>query len=154
MQSTRVFLHKSHCNLSAIFRPSLAVMAFSMAAFASSKESEFTRTLREFEKNLTDEQRNDFKFSTLDDLRAAISIIQSKQASERKMRNFTRMRAFLEAIEQYGKVIEVFGNSSVFVAFIWVRLATIYVPSPIDRQCFAGSSQVPLAGDVFARAWV
>jgi hypothetical protein len=128
-------------------------MAFSMAAIASSKESEFTRTLREFEKNLTNEQRNDFKFSTLDDLRAAISIIQSKQASERKMRNFTRMRAFLEAIEQYGKVIEVFGNSSVFVAFIWVRLATIYVPSPIDRQCFAGSSQVPPAGNVFARAW-
>ncbi|XTI89154.1 hypothetical protein V2W45_1469393 [Cenococcum geophilum] len=94
-----------------------------MAAIASSQESEFTRTLRDFEKNLTDEQRDDFKFSTLDDLRATISTIQSKQGSERNMRNFTRMRAFLEAIEQYGKVIEVFANSSIFVAFIWVASA-------------------------------
>ena len=103
-----------------------------MAAIAPSQESEFTRTLRDFEKNLTDEQRDDFKFSTLDDLRATISTIQSKQGSERNMRNFTRMRAFLEAIEQYGKVIEVFANSSIFVAFIWVRLAHI-IQSFIDH---------------------
>ena len=120
---TKSFLHQLHGNLVGVFRPSLA---FSMAAIASSQESEFTRTLRNFEKNLTDEQRDDFKFSTLDDLRATISTIQSKQGSERNMRNFTRMRAFLEAIEQYGKVIEVFANSSIFVAFIWVRLAPIY----------------------------
>jgi len=122
-----------------------------MAAIASSQESEFTRTLRDFEKNLTDEQRDDFKFSTLDDLRATISTIQSKQGSERNMRNFTRMRAFLEAIEQYGKVIEVFANSSIFVAFIWVSPTPIYSTIYWPLIC-SGSSQIPLAGDVSAQA--
>lgn len=76
----------------------------------------------DFTKTLGPERKNDFQFSTLADLQFTVQEIQSKQGSERKMRNLTRLRSFIEAIEQYGKVIEVFLNTSEFVAFIWVWL--------------------------------
>jgi len=86
----------------------------------SRQVSEFTRVLADFARSLTEEQQNDFRFSTLEDLKAAINIIQEKQASEKKMQNLTRLKSFLEAIEQFGKVVEVFLNTSNFIAFIWV----------------------------------
>jgi hypothetical protein len=58
----------------------------------------------------------------LDDLQAVIAAIQEKQASEKKMRNLTRLKKFLEAMDEYGKVIEIFLNNSQFIAFVWVSL--------------------------------
>ena len=86
----------------------------------SPQVGEFSRVLMNFTDSLTEEQQNDFKFSTLEDLKAAINTIQEKQASEKKMQNLTRLKSFLEVIEQYGKVVEVFLNTSNFIAFIWV----------------------------------
>jgi hypothetical protein len=80
----------------------------------------FRRTLDEFKRDLKDGERLDFEYTTLHDLQDAIDLIQSQQASERKMRNLGRLKCILEAFEQYGKVIEVFLNTSEFVAFIWV----------------------------------
>jgi hypothetical protein len=86
----------------------------------SSHGGEFSRVLTDFTSSLTEEQQNDFRFSTLEDLQAVINGIQKKQCSERRMQNLTRLRSFLEAMDQYGKVIEVFLSSSAFIAFIWV----------------------------------
>ena len=80
----------------------------------------FSRALTNFTKSLSKEQSDEFKFSTLEDLQVAIANIQERQASEKKMRNLNRLKSFLEAMEQYGKVIEVFLNTSNFIAFIWV----------------------------------
>ena len=80
----------------------------------------FRQVLTDFKNSLTKEQKDDFELSTLEDLQAAIDAIQKKQASEKKMRNLNRLKSFLEAMEQYGKVIEVFLNTSCFIAFIWV----------------------------------
>lgn len=70
---------------------------------------------------LSPEWKNDFQFSTLADLEQVIHEIQRKQGSERRLRNMARLRSFLDAMKEYGKVIEVFLNASNFVAFIWVR---------------------------------
>lgn len=81
----------------------------------------FSVYLRSFKEDLTFEQKNDFEFSTLEELKAAILTIQNEQCTDRKMRNLARLKGFLEAMEQFGKVIEVFVNASKFVCFIWVR---------------------------------
>jgi len=91
-----------------------------MATGPSSHGGEFSRVLADFASSLTEEQQNDFRFSTLQGLQAVINSIQKKQCSERRMQNLTRLRSFLEAMDQYGKVIEVFLNTSAFIAFIWV----------------------------------
>jgi hypothetical protein len=87
----------------------------------------FSRVLTDFTDSLTKEQKDDFEFSTLGDLQAAIDSIQKKQASEKKMRNLTRLKSFLEVMEQYGMVIEVFLNTPCFIAFIWVWLIRICI---------------------------
>ncbi|PMD12225.1 hypothetical protein NA56DRAFT_756767 [Hyaloscypha hepaticicola] len=79
----------------------------------------FSLYLQSFVETLTDEQKNEFEFSTLEDFQAAIVAIQNRQNSVRKMRNLARLRCFLEAMDQYGKVIEVFVNASELVCFIW-----------------------------------
>jgi hypothetical protein len=81
----------------------------------------FSLYLQSFVESLTDEQKNEFKFSTLEDFQAAIVAIQNRQSSVRKMRNLARLKCFLEAMDQYGKVIEVFVNASELVCFIWVK---------------------------------
>lgn len=81
---------------------------------------QFGPIIQRFKGTLSEEQRNDFEFSTLEDFQATIVTIQNRQGSEKKMRNLARLRCFLEAMEQYGKVIEVFLNTSEIVCFIWV----------------------------------
>jgi len=81
----------------------------------------FSLYLQSFVESLTNEQKNEFKFSTLEDFQAAIVAIQNRQSSVRKMRNLARLKCFLEAMDQYGKVIEVFVNASELVCFIWVK---------------------------------
>lgn len=36
-----------------------------------------------------------------------------------------RLNSFVEAMNQFGKVIEVFGNTNIFVAFVWGPLKFI-----------------------------
>lgn len=81
---------------------------------------QFSVVLQSFVDTLTEEQKNDLKFSTLEDFQTTIVVIQNRQGSEKKMRNLARLRCFLEAMEQYGKVIEVFVNTSELIGFIWV----------------------------------
>jgi hypothetical protein len=85
-----------------------------------SQLDQFNHILQSFVETLTEEQKNDFRFSNLEDFQTTIVAIQNRQSSEKKMRNLARLRCFLEAIEQYGKVIDVFVNTSEFVGFIWV----------------------------------
>jgi hypothetical protein len=81
----------------------------------------FSLYLQSFVETLTDEQKNEFEFSTLEDFQGALVAIQNRQSSVRKMRNLARLRCFVEAMDQYGKVIEVFVNASELVCFIWVK---------------------------------
>lgn len=69
---------------------------------------------------LSKDERDSFESTSLQDLRQEITQIQEKQAQRRSMRYLRRLDPFLIAMEKYGKIIEIFLNTSDVVAFIWV----------------------------------
>lgn len=80
----------------------------------------FEGVLEEFKKGLKRRELESFKITTFKELERSIGHLQAKQHSQRQLQNLNRLKPFLEAIEQYGKVIEVFYNSNEIVAFVWV----------------------------------
>jgi hypothetical protein len=80
----------------------------------------FEQTLDEFKKDLSKKERESFKFSTLEDLKKCLASLQEKQQSQRRVQNLNRLAPFLEGMDQFGKVVEMFCNSSEFVPFVWV----------------------------------
>lgn len=79
----------------------------------------FERSLEAFKKDLNKKDRDSFKFSTLEDLEQCLTQLQVKHRSQRRMQNLNRLKPFLEAMNQFGKVVEVFCNSSQIVPFLW-----------------------------------
>jgi len=82
-------------------------------------EDSFRNTLEEFKKSLTKKERDSFKSTTLEEVHNVILEIQKQQETTKNMMNFTRLKSFLEAMGQFGEVIEVFLNTTEFVAFVW-----------------------------------
>lgn len=58
--------------------------------------------------------------TSLNDVRAAIAQTETQLASRQGLRNFDRLSPYINAAERYGKVVEVFCNSSPMVSYIWV----------------------------------
>ncbi|KAL9110913.1 MAG: hypothetical protein Q9227_004528 [Pyrenula ochraceoflavens] len=85
---------------------------------ASPKDA-FQSTLNDFKKRLTSKEQKDFEFSSLNDVKWEMARIQKEQENVKQMMNFTRIQSFLEAMEQFGKVVEVFLNTTEFLAFVW-----------------------------------
>ena len=94
--------------------PGLAVQARPEKA----RPSAFTKALDTFQSDLTPEDRDDFSYTKLEDLQMVILEIQAKQG--RKSQNLARLKVFVEGMQQYGQIVEVFLNVSNVVAFIWV----------------------------------
>ncbi|KAL1840879.1 hypothetical protein VTJ49DRAFT_7671 [Mycothermus thermophilus] len=63
--------------------------------------------------------RRQFSNCTLRDLQNTIADIQLQQGPTGKLRYLGRLEAFVEAMEQFGKVVEVFLNSSEILCFVW-----------------------------------
>lgn len=66
-------------------------------------------------------RRREFSTCTLEDVQATIKDIQDQQGPKGKLTYLGRLTAFIEAMEQFGKVVEVFLNTSQVVCFVWVR---------------------------------
>jgi hypothetical protein len=79
----------------------------------------FERALKAFERRLTPNEKAQFKATSLDDLKVTILSIQADQRSRKQMMNMSRVKSFLEAMEQFGKVIEVFLNVNNILSFVW-----------------------------------
>ena len=79
----------------------------------------FEAALSRFEQQLPEKEREAFRFTEFKDVQKEIINIQKKQESLKKILNLTRIQGFLEAMNQFGQVVEVFLNASNFVAFIW-----------------------------------
>ena len=79
----------------------------------------FKVALSRFQKQLTEKECESFGVTKLKDVKKEIIDIQKKQESLKKIMDLTRIQGFLEAMNQFGKVIEVFSNSSILVAFVW-----------------------------------
>jgi hypothetical protein len=85
----------------------------------------FEVVLEDFKSHLTPKERQDFQFVTLNDVRETALRIQREQEHLKTMMNMARLESFLEAMNQFGKVVEVFANANVFVAFVWGPLKFI-----------------------------
>ncbi len=86
------------------------------------QNNEFSRALRMFTESLTAEEKNDFRFSTLEELNDAIFTMKKGSEFEKK-RNFRRLQPFVMRMEHYSKVIETFTSGSEIVGAIWVCLS-------------------------------
>jgi hypothetical protein len=64
-------------------------------------------------------ERAQFRAASLDDLKITLLSIQAEQRARKQMMHMGRIRSFLEVMEQFGKVIEVFLNVNNFLAFVW-----------------------------------
>lgn len=82
-------------------------------------EAAFTEALSKFKARLSSKEINNFEFATLNDVRATAIRIQYEQEGVKQMVHMARLESFLEAMNQFGKVVEIFVNASSFVAFIW-----------------------------------
>ena len=87
----------------------------------------FQRALARFKSHLSPEEQENFGVTSLEDVQETIAQIQSAQGSKRRMRNLTRIKGFIEAMEQYGKIVEVFLNVSDIIAFVWVSRKSLSV---------------------------
>lgn len=91
-----------------------------MDAASSTIASAFERTLEAFKTKLSKAELENFRFTSLKDLHSTLENIQHEQITSRRMQNLRRIGGFLEGMEQYGKVIEVFVQTSQILAFVWV----------------------------------
>jgi hypothetical protein len=85
--------------------------------------SDFERAVNSFKKNadLNEAELAAFQLTDLQSLRQEINRIQTKQEKSKKLMYMRRLEPFLKTMDGYGKVLEVFLNSSDFIAFVWVR---------------------------------
>ncbi|KAA6406931.1 MAG: hypothetical protein FRX48_09229 [Lasallia pustulata] len=82
--------------------------------------SRFSRILNSFKTHLSQEDVDRFKVATFNDLKSAVKDIQTEQAGRKSLRNLNKIRPYLDGLEQYAAVIEVFVNSKPdILAFIW-----------------------------------
>lgn len=93
-------------------------------ASTSGLASPFVAALENFKKKMKKGTR-DLGLITIEDLEKQIDAIQTEQHHRRTLKNFGRLRAFLEAAEEFGKVIEVYCQVHEIVAFIWVSLVLL-----------------------------
>jgi len=77
------------------------------------------KLLIKFKNRLNPTELQKFKGTTLQDVKKTLVDIEKRQETQRELRNLTRIRGFLEAMEQFGRVVEVFTNSSNMVCFVW-----------------------------------
>jgi hypothetical protein len=80
----------------------------------------FQRASEKFATSLTDKQRRDFTKCSLEDVRQTVENLQKERGDQKKMRNMARLQAFLEAMDQYRKVVEAFLNCTPFLGYVWV----------------------------------
>lgn len=97
----------------------------------------FERELRSFKAHLTPGEQGSFTGTTLEDVRLTVASIQKTQITERTNKNVARLRKFLEAIESYSKVLDVFVNINDFVAFVWGPIKYLLLVS-IPRMSRSG----------------
>lgn len=100
-------------NRTHFFQPWLPIMS-------TASDSTFHTALQQFKDGLEHAEKESFKLVKFEDLLREISDLQARLLRQRRGKNLARLRPFLEAIQQLGKVVEVFGNSSELVAFVWV----------------------------------
>lgn len=89
--------------------------------------ADFRRVVEDFKAKaqLTAEELQLFQFNKLGDVTSVLSFIQAEQKQARKQMYMKRLDPFLKTMLEFGKVIDVFVNSSDILAFVWVNIASL-----------------------------
>ncbi|KAI1325418.1 hypothetical protein F5Y16DRAFT_422846 [Xylariaceae sp. FL0255] len=92
------------------------------------------RALDRFRDGLTEEQRDQFRSSSIDDVKAEVQSIQTQLGSMKKLRSLRRISKFLEAMGQIEQLVQVFLNVSNVVGFIWgpIKLVLIVATAHVE----------------------
>src|SRR3569833_347223 len=123
---------------------------------SSTDNPEFEKALEDFKSGLKKKDRDQFGKATLPDLLKKVEDLQKAQHAKRRGQNLALLKPFIEAMEQFGKIVEIFTNASQFVAYVWVRVAplTPRTGSPSYASYYLqecdlpiGTSQAPSAGN-------
>ncbi|KAI4598575.1 hypothetical protein KJ359_002988 [Pestalotiopsis sp. 9143b] len=99
--------------------------------------SPFEEAIGRFIEGLRRRDAEDFRVTTLEHLKASIANLQARQHSQRRLQNLNRLEPFLEAIEQYGKVVSTFYRDTNIVAFIWGPLKFLLQTTSIVDTAFS-----------------
>lgn len=95
-------------------------MAPSTVVPSNGPPSAFSRSLEEFRRRLSAEDRGDFEITTYESLELAIKDIQKDQAQRRALRHLNKIQPFLRFLQDYARVIEQFVSAKPdFLTFIW-----------------------------------
>ncbi|KAF5508489.1 hypothetical protein CGCF413_v002621 [Colletotrichum fructicola] len=86
---------------------------------ADAPSDPFEVSLTTFKATLKKSEVENFRFATGDEFKTAIDQIQTKLHHKRRQLNLTKLRSFVEAMTQFGKVLDVFCQTSETIAFIW-----------------------------------
>ncbi|KAH6622333.1 C2H2 domain-containing protein [Boeremia exigua] len=98
--------------------------------------SKVARAIREFKNRLLGNEVLDFKNTTVEDLRREMRRIQLEQEGRRDLVNMRRIQGCIEAMDSFGKVIEVFLNVSEAVAFIWGPMKFLLITASTVLESF------------------
>ncbi|KAI1777216.1 hypothetical protein F4818DRAFT_409587 [Hypoxylon cercidicola] len=93
------------------------------------QQCEFRAALDNFKRTarLTKTEEAEFQITSLKELQDCVQTIQKDQERKKRMMYMKRLDPFLQTMEQYGKVIDVFVNSSELLAFVWGPMKFILI---------------------------
>lgn len=77
------------------------------------------RACQRFRDELTPEEDCEIQGTSWQDVQHAIVDIERQLAARQCLRNLDRLSPYLKAVEGYGSVADIFGNSSPFVPYVW-----------------------------------
>lgn len=103
---------------------------------ASTSSLTIEKAFNKLKGSLSPQDEQDFLSITLKDVRNAAVAIEQDQAARKAMKNVRRIQPFLDTMESYSKVIEVFCQGYPPMAFVWVRIA-------VSRGCEADFTRGP-----------
>ncbi|KAF2114940.1 C2H2 domain-containing protein [Lophiotrema nucula] len=96
----------------------------------------FMAAYTKFRARLTGDQLQKFQDTTFDNLCHEIGRIQVEQENHKRMMNLSRIQSCLEALDQFGKVIEIFLNVSDAVAFVWGPIKFLLITATNFTESF------------------
>ncbi|RBA12653.1 hypothetical protein FPRO05_04103 [Fusarium proliferatum] len=96
--------------------------------------SDFETVLEKFKQGLrSNRDRERFRVTTLNTLRASIAEIQTLQHAGRQLQDLNRLARFLEAAKQFGEVVYWFCKNSEIMPFIWITSSSSACPKAFDE---------------------
>jgi len=108
-----------------------------MASYFSDPPSEFDHALQNFTRNLSPQEKEDFRFARISDVYGEIDRIQKIQEARGLLRNLRRIQPFVEGLNRYSKIIEQFVNvKPAVLSFIWGPVKLFLQVSSMHVKCF------------------